>query len=138
MSTEERDTERVSVRTYVPAYQREEWQREADEMGMSRAEYVRTMVQAGRREFSLDATPSQTEKPVRGASSGFEPGGDGLRKRILDVLEREGVCDWEQLVAGVTGELEDRIEETVDELQRENRVRYDGRRGGYTVMADGE
>lgn len=138
MATEERDAERVAVRTYVPAYQRDEWEREADQLGMSRAEYVRTMVQAGRQEFSLDSLPAEPQNSAEPPSSGFDPRGDSLRTRVLDVLEREEVCDWDELVAGVTGELEDRIESTLDELQRENCVRYDGRRGGYTVIDDGE
>lgn len=134
MATEERDAERVAVRTYVPTYQCEEWEREAEELGMSRAEYVRTMVQAGRREFSFE-TPDGN--PPEDRSGRVDPGGRDLRRRILEVLEREGVRDWDELVAGVTGELEDRLEEALEDLQRENRVRHDGRRGGYTID-DGE
>lgn len=138
MATEERDTERVSIRTYVPAYQRDEWEREADRLDMSRAEYVRTMVQAGRREFSLQARQSTERNPGEDASDGFDPGVGSLRSRVLDVLQREGVCDWDELMSGVTGDLEEQVEETLDSLQRKNRIRYDGRRGGYTVIDDGE
>lgn len=138
MATEEQHTERVAVRTYVPAYQCDEWEREAEQLEMSRAEYVRTMVQAGRREFTLKEPSSGQENSAERASAGFNPGGDTLRSRVLDVLHHEGVCDWDELVDGVTGDLEDQIEEALDDLQRENRVRYDGRRGGYTVIGDGE
>lgn len=138
MAPEERDTERVAVRTYVPAYQRDEWEREADQLEMSRAEYVRTMVQAGRREFSIDEPSSKTKNAVEARSAGFEPGSDALRSRVLDVLEREGLCDWDDLVGGVTKDLEEQVEDVIDALQRENQIRYDGRRGGYTVIDDGE
>lgn len=138
MATEERDTERVTIRTYIPAYQRDEWEREANRLNMSRAEYVRTMVQAGRREFSFEVRQSTERNRGEDASGGFDPGVDSLRSRVLDVLQREGVCDWDELMSGVTGDLEEQVEETLDSLQRKNRIRYDGRRGGYTVIDDGE
>ena len=51
MSESEVDTSRVVVQTYVPAYQREEWDDHAEALDMNRSEFVRTMVQAGRRGF---------------------------------------------------------------------------------------
>ena len=53
-SDEEVDTTRTSVKTFVPAYQKDEWKRHADELDMSQSEFVRTMVQAGRRDFDLE------------------------------------------------------------------------------------
>jgi hypothetical protein len=134
------DGERVSVQTYVSSSQRESWREEADDLDMSQAEYVRTMIQAGRRSFSLDTAdslntePRNTDEPP---SSNATPGVDGLKDRILDVLDSEEFADWDTLLAGVTDDIEDRLEETLDELQSEDRVRYSGRHGGYTVVDDG-
>jgi hypothetical protein len=132
MATEERDAERVTVQTYVPTYQRERWEREADELDMSRAEYVRSMVQAGRRSFDLGGDAEE------GPSDRSDPRGQGLEDRVLAILESEGHCDWDELVAGLTDDVEDRLDEALDELQAVGRVRHSGRHGGYTVVEDGE
>ena len=126
------ENDRVSVQTYVPADQRNRWREEAEELDMSQAEYVRTMVQAGRRSFDLGSRNRDEPR-----SPDASPGGDGLKDRVLDVLRESGVADWEELVAGVTDDIERRLDDALEELQAEDRVRYSGRRGGYTVVDDG-
>ena len=133
--------ERVSVQTYVSAEQRERWRAEADELDMSQAEYVRSMVQAGRRSFSLStddrSLSSEASNPVEGGSPDATPGGEGLKGRVLDVLRAEEFADWDELVAGVTDDIEQRLDEALEELQADDRIRYSGRHGGYTVVDDG-
>lgn len=126
------DSERVSVQTYVTSTQRERWREEADELDMSDAEYVRTMVQAGRRSFDLYTTDDAPETAV----SDPTPGVDGLEDRILEVLREEEFSDWDRLLAGVTDDIEDRLEGTLDDLQAAGRIKYSGRQGGYTVIDD--
>ena len=123
--------DRVSVQTYVPAGQRDRWREEAEKLDMSQAEYVRTMVQAGRRGFDL---ADGSDEP---ASPDATPGVDGLKTRVLAVLEERNAADWDALLAGVTDDIEERLDETLEELQAENQVRYNGRQGGYTVVEDG-
>ena len=130
--------DRVSVQTYVPAAQRRKWRDEADEMDMSQAEYVRSMVQAGRRSFDLgdgDSPGGVTEE--ESDSPDANPGGSGLKDRVRDVLEAEGVADWEDIRAAVTDDIDDRLEEALSELQGEDAIRYSGRRDGYVVVEDG-
>ena len=43
--------ERKVVKAYVPAYQKERWQEHADELGMNQSEFVKCMIQAGRRVY---------------------------------------------------------------------------------------
>lgn len=134
------DDERVSVQTYVPESQRDQWRSDAEELDMSQAEYVRTMVQAGRRGFDLDPDEGDsddlTEIAGRSGSKGSTPGVDGLNRRVLDVLRESEFADWDTLLAGVTDDIEQRLEETLDELQANDRIRYSGRHGGYTVVDD--
>ncbi len=134
------DDERVSVQTYVSATQRDRWREEAEAMDMSQAEYVRTMVQAGRRGFDLyttaDSLNTDSRNTVEGNMEGVTPGVDGLKDCILEVLHESEFADWDELLAGVTDGIEDRLEETLDELQSNDRVRYSGRHGGYTVVND--
>lgn len=126
---EDQDTSRSAVRTYVPTYQKEAWQTHADEMGMSQSEFVRTMVQAGRKGFELD--------PEEGASPAGDPGGGGLETRLLSVLKDRDYMSWEQLVDALTDDMEDRLDDALGELQGSNRIRYSGRHGGYTLVTDG-
>ncbi len=132
MSAEE-ETERVAVRTYVPAYQREEWRERAESMDMSASEFVRTMVQAGVRDFDFDADGGNTVEPDAPPT---DPGGNDLDDRVLDVLAEEGVCSWDELLAALTDDIEDRLEETIAELQSENAVVHSPREGGYRVVED--
>ena len=134
------DGERVSVQTYISASQRERWRKEAERMDMNQAEYVRTMVQAGRRGFSLytrdDSLNTDSRKPAQPNVDGATPGVDGLKGRVLEVLREAEFADWDELLAGVTDDIEERLEETLDELQSGDRIRYSGRHGGYTVVDD--
>jgi hypothetical protein len=133
------EDERVTVRTYVPAWQRERWREEAEVRGMSQSEFVRTMVQAGRRGFdrSGDPAPSDGSNPVEGAdrdaTPGVEAGGSPLEERVLELVEREGPLEWDGLVDGLVGDFEDRLEDALDELQSANRLKHSGRAGGYVV-----
>lgn len=126
MATDE-ETDRTRVVTYVPTQQKTEWQEHATELDMSQAEFVRTMVQAGRRDFTLDLATA-----VEPGSDGVDPRGDDLETRVLDVLESNGSRSWEQLVDTLSTDFEDRLEACLEELQANNQIRYSGRNGGYT------
>lgn len=132
MSAED-ESERVTVRTYVPAYQREAWREHADELAMSTSEFLRTMVQAGIRDFDLG---EEATVPVEPDRSTADPGGHDLEDRILAVLREEGHCSWDELVSALTEDIEDRLETTLEDLQNQNRVAHSARNGGYRVLED--
>ncbi|WP_281193412.1 DUF5805 domain-containing protein [Halorubrum sp. F4] len=121
--------DRRSVKTYVPAEQKARWQEHADDLGMSQSEFVRTMVQAGRRGFTL----SGASTPDEGPSEGADPGGDGLETRIEAAIA-DGHTSWDELVEAVFDDFEGSLEEALDSLQERDRVRYSGREGGYTLV----
>jgi hypothetical protein len=122
------DSDRVAVKTYVPRYQKEAWQAQAAAMEMSQSEFVRSMVQAGRRGF--DPGPEDPD------SADATPGGDGLEDRVLGVVSSEGPLEWDELVGELVDGFEDELEEVLQRLQAENRIQYSGRRGGYTRGGD--
>ena len=138
MAEEGENDERVAVRTYVPAWQRERWREAAEARGMSQSEFVRTMVQAGRRGFELDgdATPAPSN-PVEGDDRDVTPGVEAdtrpLEERVLELLEREGPLEWDGIVEGLVGDFEERLDEALSGLQSANRLRHSGRAGGYVV-----
>ncbi|MFD1634418.1 DUF5805 domain-containing protein [Haloplanus ruber] len=118
----------VAVKTYVPPYQKDRWREHADRLGMSQSEFVRTMVQAGRRDFEVP-DPAEREEPGEAESSGLEP-------RVKDALTGEDGCSWDDLLAHVTEDIENRLEETLADLQEQNVVQYSGRAGGYRLVED--
>ena len=128
MSADGVDTERAAVKTYVPAYQKAEWQAHADDLDMTQSEFVRTMVQAGRREFDLD--------PVESEDLGSNPRGQDLEERVLAILDSAGALGWDELLDELSADIEARLDDALDELQSENRVKYSGRDGGYTLTGD--
>lgn len=132
-SDSETDTERTVVQVYVPAYQRAEWDEHADDLGMSRSEFVKTMVQAGRRGFGAD-----TESTVASASDtdSTEDGGEGLREKVIECLGDAGPLSWDELLAAVSDDIENRLERTLSELQDQGKVRHSGREGGYVLESD--
>jgi hypothetical protein len=129
--------ERVRVTTYVPQRQKAEWTEDADRLEMSQAEFLRTMVQAGRRGFDLDGDREAEESSaVNRQSTDPTPGVDGLKRQVLRVLREEDHARWDELVAAVTGDLEDRLESAVEDLRRQGRIAHSPRRG--YVIEDGE
>jgi hypothetical protein len=141
MAESDVDTSRTAVRTYVPAYQREEWDEHADELGMSRSEFVRTMVQAGRRGFGgettgsggSEATEASTDSDAGGASSGADSGGSDLEDRVVDALRSDDYLSWDELLEAVTDDIEAGLEDALQRLQAEGQITYSGRNGGYTI-----
>ncbi|SDF31392.1 hypothetical protein SAMN04488067_103174 [Halorubrum xinjiangense] len=120
--------DRQSVKTYVPTEQKDVWRDHADELDMSLSEFVRTMVQAGRRGFA----PTDSTGPEEPASETADPRGHDLEKGVRTALE-SGPCSWDELVEAVVGDVEDELEATLDDLQERNRIRYSGRDGGYVL-----
>lgn len=124
------DTSRVAVKTYVPAYQKDEWQSHADRLDMSQSEFVRTMVQAGRRGFLDESEP---DEDVEGTDQQQTAAGEELTDRVREALETGQHMDWNRLLKAVTDDIESRLEDSLAELQDQNVVRYSGRHGGYTL-----
>ena len=142
MAAEERDTGKTSVETYVPSYQRDIWDEHADELDMSRSEFVRSMVQAGRRGFDPRGNASETgpqEDEERGKrtdsrdpQSDASPDGstDTFDERVLKLLEDE-CLSWDALFEALTDDVEQRLDETLQRLQADNEIQHSGREGGY-------
>lgn len=132
MAESDTKTERTQVVTYLPRAEKQLWTEHAEELGMSQAEFVRTMVQAGRKGFEL--APQRTTP--EGPSAPTDPGGKDLESRVLEVLQSDEVLSWDDLVEQLAGNFEERLEATLESLQAANRIRYRGREGGYTLLEE--
>lgn len=128
MSETDRE-KRTQVVTYLPSSQKRRWKEHAAELEMSQAEFVRTMVQAGRKGFELPAKGEAEE-----GSTHTYPRGNDLEDRILDAFGSREVLSWDELVDRLAGDFETRLETALDSLQARDRVRYRGRDGGYTLV----
>ena len=132
-TSDDLDTSRTEVKTYVPAYQKEIWQDHADRLGMTQSEFVKTMVQAGRRGFDFD---TDRAAPTENGDSATSGGSNAdMADRIVTILDDNGPLDWDELVEELTYDVEDRLEAAIEELQDKNRIRYSGRDGGYKLNA---
>lgn len=131
----EKDTSRAVVKTYLPEYQREQWDAHAEELDMSRSEFVKTMVQAGRRGFDGATEPERSDESVDQSSDEqtVVRQDSTLDETVLDALSTDEYLSWDGLLAAVTDDIESRLEETLQELQADDEVRYSGRHGGYTL-----
>lgn len=135
----EKDTSQVVVQTYLPEYQREAWDAHAEELGMSRSEFVKSMVQAGRRGFEGQPTPETetavSEQPaqeqVRTEHTGTAT--ETLEETVIEALDNAEYLSWDNLQEAVTEDIETQLEETLQTLQSADRVRYSGRHGGYAL-----
>ena len=128
MSEAGEDTNRTAITTYIPASQKAEWEEDAEALEMSQSEFVRTMVQAGRRGFG----EPKSEQPD---PQGSNPGGS-VRETVLQVLDSNGELSWEQLFEQIATDLESRVESAVIELQEEGVVAHKPRDGTYTLVED--
>jgi len=125
------DEDRTVVKTYVPKYQKTAWADHAEQLDMSQSEFVRTMVQAGRRDFDLHGGSGGGSGTP---SSAADSGGERLEDRVLETLRSDGPLTWDDLLDRLAGNFEDRLEDALDELQGNDHVRYSGRDGGYVIQ----
>lgn len=124
------ESERVTVTTYVPVEQREAWREDAEALDMSQSEFLRTMVQAGRRGFLLDG---ETENPVEPEVPGSDPRGNGVKSTVLEILREEGPLEWDQLFESVAGEIESDLDEAVTALMDDGRISHRPRTGEFSI-----
>ncbi|MBV0900175.1 DUF5805 domain-containing protein [Haloarcula salina] len=128
---EDRETERVSARTYVPAYQRDIWDDHADRLDMSRSEFIRSMVQAGRRGY--------TGEDIGETPGAGDAGDDRLpaiaSDAVLTALEQVDTVRYEELREILVEDMTRALDAALDELQAENAIIHT-RDEGYTLVDD--
>jgi hypothetical protein len=132
--------ERAVVTTYVPEYQKQQWKHHAEDLDMSQSEFVKAMVQAGRRGFGADAQSLDSTTPFSSSESQGSDGGNGenddLKQTVLAALDENPYLTWEELLESVIGDVETALEETITSLQENNEITHSPRRGGYVLMED--
>lgn len=118
-------TERKTVKTYVPNFQKQEWKNQAHESDMTLSEFVRVMVQSGRNAYFVD----RQESPRPDVT----PGGNGLKTRILDILQSNGPKTFDELVDAISSNIETDVEHALNELQSEQQLEHTIR-GKWSIL----
>lgn len=89
------------------------WEQEADELNASLGEYLRMMVQAGRKELGyVDAHSLEDNQDANIESQAIE----ALR-------EHDGDATWDELRNAVLGGLEQDLEEAIEQLEDEGTLK---------------
>ncbi|MFB6131960.1 MAG: DUF5805 domain-containing protein [Halanaeroarchaeum sp.] len=138
------ETDRAVVTTYLPQRQKEIWQDHADALDMSQSEFVKTMVQAGRRWFDTDKSGTSAAP-----TSGPDPQGSGTENRgsnesgpndfesvVLDALDEHAKLSWEELLNIVTEDVEAELADAINRLQERNEISHNPRQGGYVRVKE--
>lgn len=103
-------SKRKRIRTSAPEEQIEIWEAEAEEMNVTRAEYMRLMMQAGRRNFGL-AEPETSDSD-----------GINIEERVIETLQEHGEMSWDELVEKAVGDVEEEVEKVIEKLDEKGRV----------------
>lgn len=116
------DEKNDAVQVTVPDHQLEEWDELAEKNDMSRSMFVRSCVEAGRKQLALlDPTEQEDSK-------------DTVESKIIESLQQEDVLDAEELVERVFEPVQTEVYDTIEELDDSNRITYSARDGGYTLQ----
>lgn len=94
-----------------------QWDERADELDMSRSEFIRTMVEAGDKNLSLVS-------PFENIGTG-----ESLKEQVLESLEEDEYKDWDTILTELTERMERELEETLNELLDEDRIDFSPRQG---------
>lgn len=88
------------VATYIPDEEYEAWVKQAEEMGMSKSDWIKSMVRAGQKKFNRDVEPTESRDDLRRRRNDLRRELQRARDRIeqLEGLvhrsEREAVIDY--------------------------------------------
>ncbi|MFC7212649.1 DUF5805 domain-containing protein [Saliphagus sp. GCM10025334] len=114
-----------SLNVDVPEYQLEIYDEEAERMGFgSRAAFIRAMINAGRRDFGLDPQGTGDEDTTLD---------DLIEQRILTHLRQTGSLPTDEIVDGVTDEVEQSTTAALERLNDAGDIDYSVQDGGFVL-----
>ncbi len=118
-------TDKKKLNTTVPRYQLELYDEEAEQMGFSsRSEFIRSMINAGRRDFGLDSGGTTGEDGVPQRS---------LEQRVVRLIEEADGLTEQEVVDALTENTEKRVTEILNDLNDEGVIDYDVRQSGFVM-----
>lgn len=120
------------IAAYVPEDEAEEWEEQAEEMGMKQSEWVKAMVRAGQKQFTRAVSPDQSRDDLRQQRNDLRQELQRARDRIEELekrvhtSEREAVmeyieenpgAEYRDIVQHVVNSANSRVTKILDELE---------------------
>lgn len=135
--------DRHQTTTYPTEAQYEQWEAEAEEMDMGMSEWVKAMVEAGRKKFSAaSVTPDETNRELRQQRNDLRDELTRARERlneleeaaygseaeaIIDFVERNPGATFSEIADHLMVTVPERAQEHVDDMEGETLRVEDGR-----------
>jgi hypothetical protein len=104
-----------------PKDQIETYQKEANEMDVTYAEYGRMMIQAGRRELGYES-PRREDKELLN---------DILVQMVREELTENEGLDVEVIISRIQDEVSEEIKQVLDDLQESGQIEFSAKKEGY-------
>lgn len=123
------------VAAYPPDERAEEWEEQANEMGMSTSEWIQSMVEAGLKKFTRDVQPDQTQDDLRRKLNDLREELRRARDRIryledrlhaseseaiVDYLEENPGAEYCDIVQYVVNTANSRVTKLLDRMEGED------------------
>lgn len=120
------------VATYIPDEEYEDWIEQAEEMGMSTSDWIKSMVRAGQKKFNRDVEPTESRDDLRRRRNDLRRELQRARDRIEQLegqvhrSEREAVIDYigdnpgaeyEDIVQHVVNTANSRVTRILDDVE---------------------
>lgn len=124
-------TDRQTIGINVPT----DWVEEADDSDVSRSEWFRRLVRAGRRQWGYDhiEEPDEPEMNLEEPSSD-DNSIDDLEAAILRNLSTTDGVDQEELTQLLLDDLQEQMETTLQSLKDDGKVDIDLTKGGWVKV----
>ncbi len=126
--------EKVTVKTYVPESQKAIWVEQAEKLDMSQAEFIRCMVQAGRRTFENGGEPASetVTAEINESKSAHTQHPADLAETVLAIVREYGPVGKEEILA----HFEDSIADILGELLEQEEISWDPHGDGYVLVRE--
>lgn len=120
------------VATYIPDEEYEDWVEQAEEMGMSKSDWIKSMVRAGQKKFNRDVEPTESRDDLRRRRNDLRRELQRARDRIEELegqvhrSEREAVieyidenpgAEYEDIVQHVVNTANSRVTRILDDVE---------------------
>ncbi len=130
------------VATYPSDEQRETWEQEAEEMDMFLSEWAQSMIEAGRKDFSIDVEPDESAVELREQRNDLRDKlartrawieklenelHRGERAKILSFIEKNPGVEDDEIINEVVQTAGPRVLKTLDALEATEIRKEDGR-----------
>lgn len=120
------------IAAYVPDDEAEEWEEQAEEMGMSISEWVIAMTRAGQKPFGREVAPNQSRDDLRKQRNDLrrelqrardrieeleERVHTSEREAILEYVEENPGAEYQDIVQHVVNSASSRVTEILDQME---------------------